>query len=63
MPYPVPLFQAPGKQPGGPAGAPSDEGAGGEDAAAAFTYSSWAYPRNYIAPSRNRQVGILLAEA
>jgi hypothetical protein len=58
VPYPVPLFQPPGKQSGG--AVPSEPSAGGEDGAAALTYPSWAYPRNYIAPSRNRQVGIPL---
>ena len=57
MPYPVPLFQSTGR----PAAAAAASGGGGgssEQDAAAFSYPSWAYPRNYIAPSRNRQVRI-----
>ena len=54
MPYPVPLFQSTGR----PAAAAAGSGGSSEHDAAAFSYPSWAYPRNYIAPSRNRQVRI-----
>lgn len=55
MPYPVPLFHSAGRGGGAPpdgAAAASEQEAAGQP----FAYPSWAYPRNYIAPSRNRQV-------
>ncbi|KAL4441255.1 hypothetical protein ABPG77_011492 [Micractinium sp. CCAP 211/92] len=61
MPYPVPLFHSTGRgggaPPAGAAASSEQEGAGQP-----FTYASWAYPRNFIAPSRNRQAAARAAE-
>lgn len=58
MSYPVPLFQA-GRGGGAAAGSGGGGGGGGEPegpaGSGAFAYPAWAYPRNFIAPSRNRQ--------
>ncbi|KAI3438133.1 hypothetical protein D9Q98_000574 [Chlorella vulgaris] len=58
MPYPVPLFQAPAGRLAAGNGGGAEAGGDGDVA-----YPSWAYPRNYIAPSRNRQAAARATEA
>ncbi|KAL4452274.1 hypothetical protein ABPG75_007936 [Micractinium tetrahymenae] len=61
MPYPVPLFHSAGRGGGAPpagAAAASEQ----EPAGQPFAYPPWGYPRNYIAPSRNRQAAARAAE-